>query len=130
MTELDDRLKAYLDREESERALGKTNEAILSAVSNLSNALGEHKATDALGFARVDARLDQHDYRLGSVEKTAAKVEAKAEQLAEDTGNHRIVIAEKRAGRWDDLVWKLLAVALVGLLSAGIVEFIHRTAGH
>ena len=118
MTELDDRLRAYLDREESERALGKTNEAILSAVSNLSNALGEHKATDALGFARVDARLDQHDYRLGSVEKTAAKVEAKAEQLAEDTGKHQIVVAEGKAeGRLKVLLALMGAcLAVVGTL--------------
>ena len=118
MTELDDRLRAYLDREESERALGKTNEAILSAVSNLSNALGEHKATDALGFARVDARLDQHDYRLGSVEKTAAKVEAKAEQLAEDTGKHQILVAEGKAeGRLKVLLALMGAcLAVVGTL--------------
>ena len=115
MTELDDRLRAYLDREESERALGKTNEAILSAVSNLSNALGEHKATDALGFARVDARLDQHDYRLGSVEKTAAKVEAKAEQLAEDTGKHQIVVAEGKAEGRLKVLLALMGAALAVL---------------
>ena len=115
MTELDDRLRAYLDREESERALGKTNEAILSAVSNLSNALGEHKATDTLGFARVDARLDQHDYRLGSVEKTAAKVEAKAEQLAEDTGKHQIVVAEGKAEGRLKVLLALMGAALAVL---------------
>ena len=115
MTELDDRLRAYLDREESERALGKTNEAILSAVSNLSNALVEHKTTDALGFARVDARLDQHDYRLGSVEKTAAKVEAKAEQLAEDTGKHQIVVAEGKAEGRLKVLLALMGAALAVL---------------
>jgi hypothetical protein len=130
MTELDDRLKAYLDREESERALGKTNEAILHAVARISDALTEHKGENVAEFAKVHGRLDVHDFRIGSVEAVAAKVTAKAESLAEDTGNHRIVIAEKRAGRWDDLAWKVLAMVLVGLLSAGVVEFIHRTAGH
>jgi hypothetical protein len=66
---------------------------------------------------------DEHARRL-------SVVETKVDKAAEDTGNHRIVIAEKRAGRWDDLAWKVLAMVLVGLLSAGVVEFIHRTAGH
>lgn len=130
MTDLDERLRAYLDREDSERELGKTNGAILAAVSSLSNALVEHKGENVAEFSKVHGRLDVHDFRINNVEQVAAKVVAKAESLAEDTGNHRIVIAEKRAGRWDDLVWKVLAVALVGLLSAGLVEFIHRTAGH
>ena len=127
---LDERLRSYLDREESERALGKTNEAILSAVARVSDALGEHKGDNIRQFAKVDARLDQHDYRLGSVEKTAAKVEAKADQIAEDTGNHRIVLAEAHGRRWDDMVWGVAKLALLALLGGGIVEVIHRAAGH
>lgn len=115
---LDKRLKDFLDQCESERALGKTNEAILASVARVADALNEHDKMDLERFARVDARLDQHDYRLGSVEKTAAKVEAKAEALAEDTGKHQIAVAERRADGPIKVLLALMgaALAVVGTL--------------
>lgn len=117
-SQLDDRLRAYLDREESERALGNTNSTIITAVRNLSDALGEHKGDDVERFAAVHSRLEQHDFRLGSVEKVAAKVEAKAEQLVEDTGKHQIVVAERRADGPIKVLLALMgaALAVVGTL--------------
>jgi len=45
-SQLDERLRAYLDREESERALGNTNSTIITAVRNLSDALTGGVFTD------------------------------------------------------------------------------------
>lgn len=112
MTALDDKLQKFLDECESERALGFTKDAILAAVRRVSDAQVEHEKNDVERFAKVDVRLTQTDYRLGSVETTAAKVEAKAEKLAEDTGNHRIIVAESGKGTLVRVLLALMAAAL------------------
>ena len=125
--ELSAHLKAYLDREESERALGKTNEAILKAVASVSDALAAHKGENTADFAKVNGRIDVHDFRIGNVEKVAAKVQEKADSLAEDTGNHRIIVAERRA---DAPIKVLLAIMGAAMAVLGTLLVWALTRGH
>jgi hypothetical protein len=95
--DLDRRLKDYLDREESERDAGITKAAILGMLQRHTDWMADHDKQDAERFAAHQGQIDQHHWRLGSLDGRVAKVEGQADKLAEDTGRHQIVVAERRA---------------------------------
>ena len=125
--ELDEKLKAYLEREESEREAGHSNEALHGTITRVADWTIERDKADIARFAEVHSRLDQHGYRIGSVEKTAAKIEEKADRLAEDTGNHRIIVAERKG---EGPVKVLLAIMGAALAVVGTLLVWALTRGH
>ena len=118
MSDLDTRLKAFLDACESERELGHTNEAIQSTLQRVVDKQIEHEKNDVERFGKLDSRLDQHHWRIGSLEERATKAESKQEKLAEDTGNHRIIIAEKKADHWTSIALKIGLLVLAAAIGA------------
>lgn len=85
-----------------------------------------HEAMDASRHAEVIRKFDAHDFRITNLEKQAGKLE----EEVEDTKTHDLRKLQERDRRVNDLVWKIAVVVGMTLLGGGVVEFIHRIAGH
>jgi len=97
---LDERLKDYLDRED------------------------QHPIREMLG--RLTRRIDDHHRRITALEDKSEKLE----DDVEDTKSRDLKALRAKQKRIDDIVWSAFKVLLFTLVGAGIVETLHRLAGH
>jgi hypothetical protein len=125
--DLDRRLKEFLDACESERELGHTNAAIQGTLQRIVDNQAMHEKNDVERFAAHASRLDQHHWRIGSLEERATRHEAKQDKLAEDTGSHRVIVAERKA---EGPMKVLLALMGAALTVCGALLVWALTRGH
>lgn len=100
MTELDENLRKYIEREAQDVLRRETERRF------------------------KDLERESYDYarRLENLEKKAER----AEDDKEDTGRHRVESIRAKNKRYEDLVWTIVRLAIIALLSGGVVEFFHR----
>jgi hypothetical protein len=94
-TDLDEKLRAFLQDHEDTRRRGYTLESIGQKQDTLTDGLLAHSQEDKAEFRalhdKLDTRFASHDHRLTTVEATLTKgVEPRLEKVEETTGNHDI----------------------------------------
>lgn len=117
MGDLDEMLRRYLEREEADPIRRR-----LEAQADWSV---EHERKDDHRHGDIIRAIDGHAFRISGLEAKAVHLEDEVE----NTGQHRLDSIRAKAKRWDDLLWRIIGLGVVGLLGAGVVELVHRFAG-
>lgn len=118
MSDLDDMLREYLTRERED--------PIRKRLENQAEWMLKHEREDSGRHAELMLVINGHGFRLTTLEGKATALE----EDVEITGQHNIDALRLKARRIDDAVFKAVMIAVIALLGGGIVEFIHRAAGH
>jgi len=123
--EIEEMLRDFLKREEDD-PLRKRLDDVAKRQQNQADWQQEHETKDASRHVELLRKFDAHDYRITNLEKQAGKLE----EEVEDTKTHDLRKLRERDRRVSDTLWKVAVVVLMTLLGGGVVEFIHRVAGH
>ena len=111
---LDDELRTYLEEERRAREAGATTGVLRSMLQTLTDKVIEHDKEDIRRHAELTTQLGQHHFRIGSLEARQAELAADVE----DTGRHNLEELRRKAGRPEDVLWKVVA-AVACAVAAG-----------
>ncbi len=127
---LDELLRAYLERDAQARANGMTIAAVYGALQKLANRFATLEANLLALEARVVAgeeRQDRHGRRLTRLERQAAVSSEWKPDATDSTGKHDLEaikreVEEQRRRREDDTVWWQRQRWLwIGLVATGLI---------